>query len=61
MKKNRAFQKNYMKVGVKKLFRACMMPTRTWRAHAEEKMGAKGENNKERMEMAKRKSRTPSQ
>ena len=32
--KNRAFQKNYMKVGVKKLLRAGMMPARTWRVHA---------------------------
>ena len=29
--KNEAFQKNYMKVGVKKLLRAGMMPERTWR------------------------------
>ena len=29
-----AFQKNYMKVGVKKLLRAGMMPARTWGAHA---------------------------
>ena len=34
IKKNKAFQKNYMKVGVKKLLRAGMMPARTWRAHA---------------------------
>ena len=32
-KKNEAFQKSYMKVGVKKLVRAGMMPARTW-AHA---------------------------
>ena len=32
--KNKAFQKNCMKVGVKKLLRADMMPARTWRAHA---------------------------
>ena len=31
IKKNKVFQKNYMKVGVKKLLRAGMMPTRTWR------------------------------
>ena len=30
IKKNEAFQKNYTKVGVKKLFRASMMPARTW-------------------------------
>ena len=30
VKKNEAFQKNYMKVGVKKLLRAGMMPARTW-------------------------------
>ena len=30
IKKNNAFQKNYMKVGVKKLLRAGMMPARTW-------------------------------
>ena len=29
IKKNSAFQKNYMKVGVKKLLRAGMMPART--------------------------------
>ena len=34
MKNNKAFQKNCMKVGVKKLLRAGMMPARTWRAHA---------------------------
>ena len=33
-KKNEAFQKKYMKVVVKKLLRAGMMPARTWRAHA---------------------------
>ena len=31
IKKNKAFQKNYMKVGVKKLLRVGMMPARTWR------------------------------
>ena len=30
IKKSKAFQKNYMKVGVKKLLRAGMMPARTW-------------------------------
>ena len=34
IKENEAFQKNYMKVGVKKLLRAGMMPARTWRAYA---------------------------
>ena len=34
IKKNKAFQKNYMKVGVKKLLRAGMVPARTWRVHA---------------------------
>ena len=29
-KKNKAFQKNYMKVGVKKLLRVGMVPARTW-------------------------------
>ena len=33
-KKNKAFQTSYMKVEVKKLLRAGMMPARTWRAHA---------------------------
>ena len=32
--KNKAFQKNYMKVGVKKLLRGCMMPARIWGVHA---------------------------
>ena len=36
MKKNKAFQNSYMKVGVKKLLRAGMMPARTWRVHAVE-------------------------
>ena len=30
IKKNKAFQKNYMKVGVKKLLRAVMMSATTW-------------------------------
>ena len=34
MKKNKAFQKSYMKVGVKKLLRPGMMPARTWGVHA---------------------------
>ena len=34
IEKNKAFQENYMKVGVKKLLRAGMMPARTWGAHA---------------------------
>ena len=34
IKENEAFQKNYMKVGVKKLLRAGMMPARTRTAHA---------------------------
>ena len=34
IKKNKAFQKNYMIVGAKKLLRAGMLPARTWRAHA---------------------------
>ena len=34
IKKNKAFQKNYMEVGVKKLLRAGMMPARTWGVHA---------------------------
>ena len=34
IKKNKVFQKNFMKVGVKKLLRAGMMPGRTWGAHA---------------------------
>ena len=33
IKKN-VFQKNCMKVGLKKLLRAGMMPARTWGAHA---------------------------
>ena len=32
IKKNKSFPKNYMKVVVKKLLRAGMMPARTWRA-----------------------------
>ena len=36
IQKNNAFQKNYMKVGVKKLLRAGMMPARTWEVHAVE-------------------------
>ena len=34
VKKNKAFQKKYMKAGVKKLLRAGMMPARTWEVHA---------------------------
>ena len=34
--KKKAFQKSYMKVGVKKLLRAGMVPARTWRVHAVE-------------------------
>ena len=34
--KNKAFQKHYMKVGVRKLFRAWMVPAKTWREHAVE-------------------------
>ena len=34
IKKNMAFQRNYMKVGVKKLLRAGMMPARILGAHA---------------------------
>ena len=30
VKKNKAFQKSYMKVGVKTLLRAGMVPERTW-------------------------------
>ena len=33
IKKYKAFQKKYMKLGVKKLLKG-MMPARTWRAHA---------------------------
>ena len=33
-KKNKAFQRSYMKVGVKKWLRAGMVPARTWGAHA---------------------------
>ena len=36
IKKNKTFRKDYMKVGVKKLLRAGMMPARTWGAHAVE-------------------------
>ena len=36
IKKNKVFQKSYMKVGVKKLSRAGMMPARTWGVHAVE-------------------------
>ena len=34
--KKKAFQKSYMKVGVKKLLREGMMPARTWGVHAAE-------------------------
>ena len=34
IKKNKAFQKSYMKVGVKKPLCAGMMPARTWGVHA---------------------------
>ena len=34
LKENKASQKSYMKVGVKKLLRVGMMPVRTWGAHA---------------------------
>ena len=34
IKKSKAFKKNYMKVGVKKLSLAGMMPARIWRVHA---------------------------
>ena len=34
IKKNKAFQKSYMKVVVKKSLRAGMVPARTWGAHA---------------------------
>ena len=34
IKKNKAFQKNYMKVEVKKLLRAVMVQARTWGVHA---------------------------
>ena len=34
IKKNKALQKNYMKVGVKKLLCAGMVPARTWGVHA---------------------------
>ena len=34
IKKSKAFRKSYMKVVVKKLLRAGMMPARTWGAHA---------------------------
>ena len=36
IKKNKAIRKNYIKVGVKKLLRAGMVPARTWRVHAVE-------------------------
>ena len=36
LKKNKAFQKSYMKVGVKKFLRTGMVPARAWRAHAVE-------------------------
>ena len=34
MKKNKALRKNYVKVGVKKLLRAGMVPASTWGVHA---------------------------
>ena len=36
IRKNKSYQKNYMKVGVKKLLRAGMVPARTWGVHAVE-------------------------
>ena len=36
IKRNGAFQKNFMEVGVRKLLRAGMMPARMWRVHAVE-------------------------
>ena len=36
IKKNNSFQKNYMKVEVKKLLRVGMMPARAWGVHAVE-------------------------
>ena len=36
IKKHNAFQKSYMKVGVKKLLRTGMVPARAWRTHAVE-------------------------
>ena len=40
IKKKKAFQKNYMKVGVKKLLRAGLVPARTWRVRAVEQAPA---------------------
>ena len=34
LKKNKVFQKTYMKIGVEKLLRAGMVSARTWRVHA---------------------------
>ena len=34
IKKNKTLQKNYMKVGVKKLLRGSMVPARAWGVHA---------------------------
>ena len=34
IKKNKAFQKIYMQMEIKKLLRACMVPARTWRVSA---------------------------
>ena len=34
IKKKKTFRKNYMKMGVKKLLRAGMIPARTWGTHA---------------------------
>ena len=34
IKKNKAFQKSFMRVGVKKLLRAGVVPARTWGVHA---------------------------
>ena len=42
IKKSKVFQKNYMKVGVKKLLRAGMMPARTWRGCQQEWLPRKG-------------------
>ena len=34
IKRNKAFQKSYMKLGAKKLFKTGLVPARAWEAHA---------------------------
>ena len=59
IKKNKAFQKNCMKVGVKKVLRAGMMPARTWGVHAVWMARTGRLNLRRQMAAAGKKSTTP--